>query len=526
MIPNLLHTAVDGLLHQTSHNAEKVALIADGQSYCYADLHRQSSQLACYLQKQGLKKGDRLAIYLENSYAAAVAIYAALKLGAVLVVINHQIKSQKLMSIVQDADTQYLISQANLSTQFLPLLNAGIIQTLILDKSNDQLNAIDLENIFAEESTDYLSPKMIADDLVALIYTSGTTGDPKGVMHTQSSMLFAIASISDYLKIKQDDKILSVLPLAFSYGLYQLLISVWQGACLVLEKGFNYPAQVFNLIQQESVNIFPAIPTIFSLIIAAHKRSPLSFPSVKTITNAGAALSPAFIEPLQAIFPNADLYAMYGQTECNRACYLPPQYLHGDQASHYSTSVGIAIPGTENFLVDESGNKLAPGNQGFLCVRGPHLMRGYWKKPQLTAEALRKDPITSGNFLYTGDWFYMDEKGFLFFRGRSDDIIKSRGEKVSPTEIEHALTSIAGVDEAAVLAQDDDNLGQAIVAFVTVSQQDLIDRKIKKLLMDKVEVYMVPRDIIILGELPKTANGKIDKRQLRESLLNHKPVTG
>lgn len=526
MTPSLLQTAIDGLLYQASHNAEKVALIADGQSYSYADLHRQSSQLANYLQKQGLQKGDRLAIYLENSYATAVAIYAALKLGAIFLVINHQIKSQKLMSIVQDADTAWLISQSGLRAQFLPLLDKGIIQNLLLDKADGQLSFNSLENIFTQVSTDYVQPLVIADDLAALIYTSGTTGDPKGVMHTQSSMLFAIASISEYLQINQTDKILSVLPLAFSYGLYQLLISVWQGACLILEKGFNYPAQVFNLIQQESVSIFPAIPTIYSLIIAAHKRSPLSFPSVNKITNAGAALPPAFIEPLQTIFPNADLYAMYGQTECNRACYLPPQYLRGDKLNHYSTSVGIAIPGTENFLVDEAGNKLTPGNQGFLCVRGPHLMCGYWKKPQLTAEALRKDPVTSSSFLYTGDWFYMDEQGFLFFRGRSDEIIKSRGEKVSPTEIEHALTAIDGVDEAAVLAQDDENLGQAIIAFVTISQSDLPDRKIKKLLMDKVEAYMVPKDIIILNELPKTANGKIDKRQLRESLLNHKPVTG
>lgn len=515
MTASVLQIAIDGLLEQVIHQPDKPALIVEGQIYSYEQLNNASSRLANWLQKKGLQKGDRLAIYLENSFEAAVGIYAALKLGVVFVVINHQIKSQKLEKIVADAGAKIIITQENLRSQFASVIDNIPILTLICDAPESEYN---FNNALTDALNEYADTQIIHSDLSALIYTSGTTGDPKGVMHTQSSMVFAIASISQYLKIKQEDRILSVLPLAFSYGLYQLLISVWQGATLILEKSFNYPAQIFNRLHEQQATVFPAIPTIYALMIAADKRSALSFPSVSRFTNAGAALPPAFIAPLKSIFPAADLYAMYGQTECNRACYLPPEYLQGDEYEKYSASVGVAIPGTEIFLVNDQGQRLPVESEGFLCVRGHHLMAGYWQKPELTKQVLKKDAVTGESILYTGDWFYMDKKGFLFFKGRSDDIIKSRGEKVSPTEIEHALTSIDGVNEAAVVAQEDENLGQAIIAFVTINQADLIDRKIKKLLMDKVEAYMVPKEIIILQELPKTANGKIDKLNLRERL--------
>jgi long-chain acyl-CoA synthetase len=515
MTASVLQIAVDGLLEQVKHQPDKTALVVEGQSYSYEQLDNASSRLANWLQKEGLQKGDRLAIYLENSFEAAISIYAALKLGAVFVVVNHQIKSQKLEKIILDSGASILISQENLRPQFSSVLETIALTSLIFDVPEVETN---FNGVISGISREYRASQVIPSDLSALIYTSGTTGDPKGVMHTQSSMVFAIASISQYLKIKQEDRILSVLPLAFSYGLYQLLISVWQGATLILEKSFNYPAQIFNRLHEQQATIFPAIPTIYALMIAADKRSPLSFPSISRITNAGAALPPAFIAPLQSIFPAADLYAMYGQTECNRACYLPPEYLQDDEYEKYSASVGVAIPGTEIFLVNDQGQRLPIESEGFLCVRGHHLMAGYWQKPELTKQVLKKNVITGESILHTGDWFYMDKKGFLFFKGRSDDIIKSRGEKVSPTEIEHALTSIDGVNEAAVVAQEDDNLGQAIIAFVTLNQADLIDRKIKKLLMDKVEAYMVPKEVIILQELPKTANGKIDKLSLRARL--------
>lgn len=517
MTASVLQTAIEGLLIQASLCPDKPALVIEGQVYSYQQLHKASSRLAFWLQQQGMQKGDRLAIYLDNSFAAAASIYAAIKLGAIFVVINHQIKSAKLEKIILDAEASILITQENLQQQFLPLLENIPLTILCSGLKENHSIIVDLDQVLTNASENYCAPRIIPSDLVALIYTSGTTGDPKGVMHTQSSMVFAIASISQYLKITVEDKILSVLPLAFSYGLYQLLISVWQGATLVLEKNFNYPAQIFNRLHEQQATIFPAIPTVYALIIAADKRSALQFPSVTRITNAGAALSPAFIAPLESIFPEADLFAMYGQTECNRACYLPPDYLQ--DLDKYSQSVGIAIPGTEIFLVDEQGQRLPTGCEGFLCVRGHHLMAGYWKKPELTRQVLKPDVISGEAILHTGDWFYMDEQGFLFFKGRSDDIIKSRGEKVSPTEIEHALTAIEGVNEAAVVAQDDENLGQAIIAFVTVSNADLIDRKIKKLMMDKVEAYMVPKDIFILPELPKTANGKVDKLYLRTSLM-------
>ena len=243
-----------------------------------------------------------------------------------------------------------------------------------------------------------------------------------------------------------------------------------------------------------------------------HERSPLVFPSIERVTNTAAALPPSFHDSLREVFPNALIFRMYGLTECKRVSYLEPELLELKP-----TSVGRAIPGTETMVLDDAGNPVAPGETGILHVRGPHVMAGYWRQPERTAEMLKPGLLPGERMLCTHDHFTVDEDGYLYFVGRSDDIIKSRGEKVSPVEVEDALFGIEGVREAAVIGVPDELLGEAIHAYVVCDDGSrLTERDIIARCRERLEGFMVPSQVMFLEELPKTATGKIRKKGLLE----------
>jgi acyl-CoA synthetase (AMP-forming)/AMP-acid ligase II len=352
-------------------------------------------------------------------------------------------------------------------------------------------------------------------DLAMLIYTSGSTGFPKGVMMTHQNVDAAATSITTYVGNTPDDIILAVSPISFDYGLYQVLMAVKVGATLVLEKSFAFPQAILNRIAQEKVTGFPLVPTMAALLLQMKDLRPGQYPTLRYITNTAAALPPAHIARLQELFPTTTLFSMYGLTECKRCTYLPPEQLKTRPGS-----VGIAIPGTEAYVVGDDGVPLPFGSTGELVIRGPHVMKGYWENAEATAKALRPGPLPQEMVLYTGDLFRTDEEGFLYFLGRKDDIIKTRGEKVSPKEVENVLYSLAGVREAAVVGVPDPVLGLAIKAvisletFSALAAADVIRHCAKHL-----EDFMVPKHVEIRDQLPKSENGKIARRQIEAEVL-------
>jgi acyl-CoA synthetase (AMP-forming)/AMP-acid ligase II len=312
----------------------------------------------------------------------------------------------------------------------------------------------------------------------------------------------------------EEDKILSVLPLSHTYGLSQLIAATRIGAALHLETSFVYLAHATRLIQTESITTFPGVPTVFALLLSIHARTPLRFESVRRVTCAGGALLPSFLEGLREIFPNALIFPMYGLTECMRACYLEPELVMSKPGS-----VGRAIPGSKAIVLDAEGEPVAPGKSGVLHVVGPHVMPGYWNDPVLTAEMLKDGPNPGETMLRTGDTFRVDEDGLLYFVGRSDEIIKTRGEKVSPVEVESVLHGIRGVREAAVIGVPDELLGEAIRAYVVLEEGvSLSQRDVIAECRQRLEGFKVPKEVVTLAELPKTPTGKIRKAGLVESL--------
>lgn len=510
----LLH---DGLLDSAARFPDKAAVVVEGKPYTYAQLLDSAVRLAEALRMRGVQRGDRVAVYMDNTWPCVVSIYAVLMAGGVFLVINPQTKADKLEFILDDSDAKLLITDGHLAPVFAPLLAKLPKLAGVICSGQPPAGAqIDMFDAVLRDTAPLAVPVFVIPlDLAALIYTSGSTGNPKGVMQTHQSMLFAAGSLIEYLRLDETQRIFCVLPLAFDYGLYQLLMAVQLGATLVLERSFTYPAQIFARMQECQVTAFPGVPTIFALLLSAHGRSPLCFPSVARVTNTAAALPDDFVPRLREIFPNALLYKMYGLTECKRVSYLEPEWVDTKPGS-----VGKAIPGTEIYLLSPEGAPVPPGETGVLYVRGPHVMLGYWKRPDLTAHMLKTGKLPGERVLCTQDFFRMDAEGFLYFVGRNDDIIKTRGEKVSPVEVENVLHGIAGIREAAVVGVPDEVLGEVIRAYIVIEpDSDLTEKQIRAACLARLENFMVPKEVVMVLDLPKTATGKVSKKLLLEMKL-------
>ncbi|WP_287098515.1 class I adenylate-forming enzyme family protein [Mesorhizobium sp.] len=517
----MMHGAVpllhDYLTHAASRVCDKVALVCGGQRVTYGELEARSNAIAQHLTAAGVARGDRVMIFADNTVETVVAFWAVLKANAVVCIVNPLTKSDKLDYLLNDCRPTALITDRHLHSIFseparnCPSLRRVIVSGPIIDTELAGLpHAVRWDSVVAADGSVPPARRCIDIDLAAIIYTSGSTGEPKGVMLTHRNMTAACTSIASYLKLCEDEVILNVLPLAFDYGLYQMIMAFRTGARLVLERSFAFPAQILGLIKQERVTGFPGVPTIFAALSDLKSLKDHDFSSIRYVTNTAAALPLKHILMLQDLFPDARIYSMYGLTECKRCTYLPPEDLE-----RKPLSVGVAIPNTEMWIVDEHDKPVGPDVVGQLVIRGATVMKGYWGKPEATARKLKPGPLPGEQVLYTGDYCRMDAEGYLYFIGRGDEIIKSRGEKIAPKEVENALLDIPGVREAAVIGVPDELLGQAVKAFVVIEQGRIVgERQLQKECQRRLENFMVPKSIVIVPSLPMTDTGKLKKTAL------------
>jgi amino acid adenylation domain-containing protein len=500
---------------------EKIALVCDNQRLTYDEVERMANRLANALRSWGVKRGDRVAIYLPNSIPSVVGVFAALKAGGVFVVVNSTTKQDKLIGILNNCEATALVTTgrnrdlaqavlAAVPSIKLCVLSGPLPQGAVMPVATGAgamfLQYEDIQRVMADSRP----PRVNIDlDLACLIYTSGSTGEPKGVMSDHSNVVFAAGSIIEYLHNVESDIVIGMLPLSFDYGLYQLLMVFKFGGTLVLERSFTYPAAILKRIQDERVTGFPGVPTIYAMLLNMDL-SEFDLSSLRYLSNTAAALPPSHIQQLRAKFPWATIYSMYGLTETKRTLYLPPE-----QLDRRADSVGIPIPGTECWVVDDQGNRLPPCEVGELVVRGRHVMRGYWEDPAMTAQRYRPGLLPGERLCYTGDLFRMDQEGFFYFVGRKDDIIKTRGEKVAPKEVEAVLYRLDGIVEAAVVGIPDPVLGEAVKAVVVADRGQLSEAQILAHCRANLEDFMIPQTVEIRDELPKTPSGKIDKKPLK-----------
>jgi acyl-CoA synthetase (AMP-forming)/AMP-acid ligase II len=447
-----------------------------------------------------------VAVYLENSLTAVISMFAVAEAGGCFVLVNPATTAPRLGYIIENCSPRFLIfptSKASIVAEAEQHCSFSPVH-IVTGKGVRSDGEIGFDELMRGSASEVI-PVAAAQDIAGIIYTSGSTGKPKGVTHTHRSIDTVVDAVSRYLEHSSDDIILDFLPLSIGYGLLQLCVTFRSGGTLILEKGFGYPYDIINRICEEKVTGFAAVPTVFSILVQLENVGPDKLSTLRYMTNAAAALPQAFIPKLKRMFPSAKLYLMYGLTECFRASYLPPDLIDEKPAS-----VGRGMPHVEVWIEDGFGGRVSCGTTGELMVKGSNIMKGYWNDPEGTAQVIRGGQTTEERVLRTGDLFRMDEEGYLYFVGRMDDIIKTRGKKVSPLEIEETIYLRDEVLEARVIGVPDDVLGSALKAEIVLKKGAVLSEEQLRAHCRKVlEEYQVPKVVEFVPSLPKSAGGKI-----------------
>jgi long-chain acyl-CoA synthetase len=468
------------------------------------------------LRSDGIAPGDRVLVMLDSGAEYAAAVHGVWMAGAVVVPVSTQTKTDKLAFLLSDTRATALLTQGLNAAQWRPALEPArhLRSCRVHGEPRGGAAQTDARRLawpVPLDATPTIEGARSEQALAALIYTSGTTGLPKGVMLTHQNMTSAWGSVQEYLGLRESDVIGLALPPVYSYGLYNLLMGLGLGAKVVIERQAAFPLRVAQTLEREQVTVLPGVPTLFAALLGIAGLERMDLSSLRLITNAAAALPEAHVRRLRAAWPQAQLYLMYGMTECKRASYLPP-HLVDDRPD----SVGRGMPNQEHWLVDEEGHRLPNGTTGELVVRGQHVMKGYWERPEETAQRLRDGPLPGQRVLHTGDLFRSDAEGYLSFVSRRDDIIKTRGEKVAPREVENAIYQLPGVTGCAVVGVADAQLGQAVKAYVTLAEGSALNaREIIRHCLARLESHMAPQSVDIVDELPRTESGKIRHASLR-----------
>lgn len=509
----LLH---DFLLSSAQCLPDKVALRCEDRAITFAGFASAASGLAATLRRQGVRRGDRVMLFMDNSIEMAVAVFATSMAGGVFVPVNPTTKADKLGYLIGDCAPRVLIAGQSLARVVrgsgLPGGSVSAIiwhggppaSPILADRELTWGQAMEAALDAPEPAL--IDPALIDQDLACIIYTSGSTGDAKGVMLTHRNITNTAWAISTYLGNVPSDVVLCVLPMSFDYGLYQVVTGARVGFTVVLSNFFAYPWRVIETMAAHRVTGLPGVPTLFAQLLQLTSFEGQDLSALRYLTNTAAALPPAHIRRLCAQFPQARLFSMYGLTECTRVSWLDPARLHDKIGT-----VGQGMPNSEVYVIGADGCRLPPGEVGELVVRGAHVMRGYWRKPEATARRLRDGEIAGEKVLHTGDLFRMDEEGFLTFVGRVDDIFKCRGEKVSPKEVERVLCEMPGIAEAAVVPVPDAIDGMAIKAVVVpvAGVEPPTESAVRLFCRGHLESYLVPRFVEVRSSLPRSENGKV-----------------
>lgn len=510
------------LLRSATRFPQKESLVDVHHRLTYEETERQTRSLAAALREIGIQRGDRVGIWLDSSVVQAISIFGISRSGGVFVPINGLLFPEQVAHIVNDCQVKGLITTQARARSLTPLLStlASLQFFLLTDAESDSpldLPSYSLKRLCNGRQGNDWRDTRVEKDLAAILYTSGSTGRPKGVMLSHHQVMAGSAIVSDYLGITSEERILGALPLSFDAGLNQLMTAIQHGGTFI-SISFVFAREIAHALWRERVTGMGGVPTLWSLL--AQPSSSLekySFPQLRYITNTGGRMPQAVLGILRRLLPTTKIFLMYGLTEAFRSTYLPPGEL-----DRRPESMGKAIPNTEILVVNEKGEPCKPGEVGELVHRGPTVSLGYWGLPELTAKVLRPHPFLPPELgdgekvCYSGDLVQMDEEGFLYFVGRRDNMIKSSGYRVSPTEVEETLFQSGKVREAGVIGVPDTILGQVIKAFVVPREGETLEPDgLIHFCAAKLPRYMVPKFVEVRAELPKTSTGKIDYPVLR-----------
>lgn len=510
-------TRLDRLVGQGAPG--RPALTFKERTVSYGELAEQVASVAYGLYRLGVRRGDRVAIYAEKRVETVVAMLATAAAGAAFVPVNQLFKGRHLARVTEDCAAVALVTTAErLDTVRSALApDTSVRHLVVIGDSGEAPPVDDRWQVTAWEGLGEKGPvpvpgahAVIDADVAAVFYTSGSTGGPKGVVLSHRNLLAGAESVASYLGHTGDDVLLAALPLSFDAGFSQLTTALIRGAHVVLTN-YLLPREVVRLCARHGVTGLTCVPPLWMQLAA------LEWPLEATgrlryFANTGGRMPRATLARLRELLPQARPFLMYGLTEAFRATYLDPA-----EADRRPDSIGKAIPNAEVLVVRPDGTPCMPGEHGELVQRGALVALGYWNNPEATALRFRPAPggVPSGlaeRAVWSGDTVYRDEEGFLYFVGRADDMIKSSGYRISPTEVEEAAYATGLVTEAVALGAADDQLGQHVL-LVVAGPCDT--GRLHQAMAREVPAYMLPRRTVVLPGLPRSVNGKFDRVELR-----------
>ncbi len=496
------HILLHHLLTARAESGDE-ALVYKEKSLSYREFSEAAARCAAALQEAGTERGDRVVIFLPRGIEECWSIFGVSMASCVFVPVNALLKAQQIRHIVADCGAKIVISSATMMDE----LNAAVEDlpevTVLLAEQIDRRPPVPAK----------VSPS-IGEDLAAILYTSGSTGSPKGVMLSHRNLLAGARIVRTYLEITGKDRLLSILPFSFDYGLNQLLTAVEQGATTVIST-FRLGDDIVRDLRDHAITGLAGVPTVWAILTkAAPLLAKTPLPQLRYITNSGGRVPQETVRALREKLPDTKIYLMYGLTEAFRSTFLPP-----DEIDRRPTSIGKAIPECEIFIVTAEGQRAKPGEPGILVHRGPTVSLGYWNRPEDTAKVLRPHPFIPAarggeTVCYSGDLAVEDEDGFFSFVARNDAMIKSSGYRISPTEVEESLMSTGLFQQVAVIGLPDPFAGEKVHAVATAANENIDVSAALKKAAEMLAPFMIPRAIELVDRLPVTANGKVDYRAL------------
>jgi acyl-coenzyme A synthetase/AMP-(fatty) acid ligase len=495
-----------GLLDAASDQHGDQPFLVGATVTTFRQAAEHSRRIAAWLRNKGVKRGDRVVICASNRPEVALVAFAAARLGAIFAVINNQIKAHGFRQIFQQCEpTIVVLDETSLA---LSAETGGSISVLL--GGHGSAEGVPFAALLAMEDPGLIPFAGIDLDPACLVFTSGSTGTPRGVILSHDNVRFVTRSIQERLGYRPADIVGVFLPLAFDYGLYQIFLAAQAGASLYMGRPEMVGPEILKILATQRITVLPGVPTLFAAMLKMLERRPHALPDLKKATNTGEKLPRAHVDQLLKLFPQLQVFLMFGLTECKRVSIMLP----GERDAR-PDSVGRPLAGTEVFVVDERGHRLPPGQTGELVVRGRHVALGYWRAEEETRQRFRIHGPGLNRELHCGDSCKIDEEGFIDFYGRNDHLIKHRGFRMSPLEVEEAVCSIPGVSEAGMVKSGETDM---LHLFMSVNDPALTVEHVRTELLLRLEPVKMPDRIIIIAELPKTMNRKIDRKALSQKL--------
>lgn len=521
------------LLHELLLNAahrrpEQDSVLHQDDGIDYAELAQMVQSVSRGLIDVGLSRQERVAVHLTKRFETVAAMFASTLAGGVFVPVNPLLKPEQIVHILRDCNVRVLVTSAESLARLRPVLEACEDLRVVVTLGADDEGARDAGSGYAVVTwSDLLdaggaeqAANVIDADMAAIFYTSGSTGKPKGVVLSHLNMVTGAESVSRYLENVPADRLLAVLPFSFDYGFSQLSTAFSVGATVAL-MDYLFPQDVIGAVAKYGITGLAGVPPLW--IQLAKRAWPDSVRDhLRYITNSGGAMPDTTLGQLRENLPTTRVFLMYGLTEAFRSTYLPPE-----EIDRRPGSIGKAIPNAEVMVVRPDGTRCDVDEPGELVHRGSLVALGYWDDPEKTARRFRPVPgqdngiVLPQTAVWSGDTVRQDADGYLYFVGRSDDMIKTSGYRVSPAEVEEVLYSCDVVGEAIATGVPHPELGQAVVVVaVAADGREPDDAAVTATCREHLPVFMHPARIIWQQSLPRNPNGKIDRTQVRNEIIN------